>query len=185
MKVGVCVALIQNERVLLTNRTDFEVWCLPGGHVDPGESIAQAAVRETAEETGLEVKLTRLVGIYSIPEAQAWVNLMVLFAGEPVGGNLKAQEGEVSEMGFFRIDKIPQELLWGHRQRILDAFAGHGGGVVWRQNVPFDPGVDRQELYQLRDESGLLRQTFYAQNFGWADADGDKLEVSGRANSLR
>ena len=77
MKVGVCVAIIRDERVLLTKRSDFEVWCLPGGHVDEGESIAQTAVRETAEETGLEVKLTFMIGLYSIPEAKAWVNLMV------------------------------------------------------------------------------------------------------------
>ncbi len=51
MKVGVCVAIIENEQILLTKRKDFEVWCLPGGHVDAGETVAQAAVREAFEET--------------------------------------------------------------------------------------------------------------------------------------
>ncbi len=62
--LGVTVAVIDEDRILLTKREDFEVWCLPGGGVDPGESVAQAAIREAREETGLEVQLTRLVGIY-------------------------------------------------------------------------------------------------------------------------
>ena len=179
MKIGVNVAVFYNEQVLLTKREDFEVWCLPGGHVDTGESVAQAAIRETAEETGLEVRLNRLVGIYSIPEARAWVNLIVLFAGEPTGGASKAQEGEVLKVGYFHLDEIPDRLLWGHRQRILDAFKGYGGGTVWLQNVPFEPVVNRQALYKLRDESGLSNQEFYLQHFGWADPEDDRLEVDG------
>lgn len=46
MKVGVNVAVIHNGQLLLTKREDFEVWCMPGGHVDAGESVAQAALRE-------------------------------------------------------------------------------------------------------------------------------------------
>ena len=124
MKVGVCVAIIQDDEVLLTKRTDFGVWCLPGGHVEEGESISEAAVRVTTEETGLQIKLTRLVGIYSIPEAQAWVNLIIVFAGEPIGGTLKAQEDEVSAIAYFHRDEIPKERRWGHHQRIRDAFLG-------------------------------------------------------------
>lgn len=179
MKVGVNVAIFKDEQILLTKRKDFEVWCLPGGHVDAGETVAQAAIRETLEETGLEVRLTRLVGIYSIPEASAWVNLIILFAGEPIGGSLNAQEDEVLEIDTFCLDAIPGNLLWGHRQRILDAFNGYGGGAVWQQNIPFDAVSDRQELYQLRDESGLSRVEFYSQYFGWVDPSNDGEELSG------
>lgn len=178
MKVGVNVAIMQNDQVLLTKRKDFEVWCLPGGHIDAGESVAQAAVRETVEETGLNIRLTRLVGIYSIPEAKAWVNLIILFIGEPVGGVLKVQEDEVLEMAYFHLNKIPDKLLWGQRQRIADAFKGHGGGIVRLQNVPFDSVADRQELYRLRDESELSGLEFYSQYFSWVDPDDDKLELA-------
>ncbi|MCI0398676.1 MAG: NUDIX domain-containing protein [Chloroflexi bacterium] len=177
MKVGVNVAVIDNGRVLLTKRKDFEVWCLPGGHVEAEESVAQAAVRETVEETGLEVRLTRLVGIYSIPPTKAWCNLIILFTAESIGGTLKAEESEVLEAGYFYPDEIPENLLWGHRQRIRDALNRYGGGVVRLQNVPFDQVMSRQALYALREESGLSGQEFYGQYFGWADPASDRLET--------
>ena len=179
MKVGVNVAVIDNGQLLLTKREDFEVWCMPGGHVDAGESVAQAALREVREETGLEVRLTRLVGLYSIPEAKAWVNLMILFAAEPIGGVLQPQVSEVLEMRYFAFDEIPHELLWGDRQRILDALSEQGGASVWLQHVPFAPGdvENRRELYALRDASGFERLAFYERYFGWVASEEDRLEV--------
>ncbi|SRR6266704_1975788 len=61
------VVVIDAGRILLVQREDFKTWGLPGGHVEDGESVAQAAVREVLEETGFEVELTRLVGIYIRP----------------------------------------------------------------------------------------------------------------------
>jgi ADP-ribose pyrophosphatase YjhB (NUDIX family) len=177
MKVGVNVAIIQNKQVLLTKRPDFGVWCLPGGHVDAGESVAQAAIREAFEETGLKIQLNRLVGIYSIPEARAWVNLIVVFAGHPVGGEFKPQEDDVLEMAFFDFGEIPNNLLWGHQQRVQDAFDENCMTTVWLQNVPFNPLMNRQELYKLRDESGLSGLEFYAKHFGWVTSDGDRQEI--------
>ena len=54
--------------VLLTRRQDNGRWCLPGGGMDPGESAAEACIREVFEETGLEVKVKRLVGISTSPD---------------------------------------------------------------------------------------------------------------------
>jgi 8-oxo-dGTP pyrophosphatase MutT (NUDIX family) len=54
-------------RLLLVRRCDTGDWELPGGHVDPGESAADAAVRETAEESGITVAVTGLAGIYTDP----------------------------------------------------------------------------------------------------------------------
>lgn len=80
-------------------------------------------------------------------------------------------------MGYFHFEAIPENLLWGHRQRILDTFNGNGGSIVWLQHVPFDPTANRQELYNLRDESGLSGQEFYMEYFGLGDPDGDRQEI--------
>jgi len=65
-----CSATIFNEsreKVLLTKRTDNGLWCLPGGGVDPGESVEETVIREVQEETGLTVRVLRLIGVYSDP----------------------------------------------------------------------------------------------------------------------
>jgi ADP-ribose pyrophosphatase YjhB (NUDIX family) len=178
--LGVNTAIIEMDEILLTKRVDFEVWCLPGGGVDPGESLAQAAIRETREETGLEVLLTRLVGVYSRP---AWMDgglHVVVFAAQALGGCLRAQPDEVMEMRYFRPDELPREILFGHRQRIQDALSGLRG-VAWAQNAqwPFGPEVTRPELYRLRDSSGLSPAEFYLQYAGRPASGGDWLEVRG------
>ena len=55
IRLAATVAIVQDDKVLLAKREDFEVWCLPGGMVDVGESLAETAVREAHEETGLTV----------------------------------------------------------------------------------------------------------------------------------
>ncbi|WP_338741518.1 NUDIX domain-containing protein [Actinomadura luteofluorescens] len=54
--------------ILMIRRTDNDNWALPGGAIDIGESVTQAAIRETKEETGIDVEITGLVGIYSDPK---------------------------------------------------------------------------------------------------------------------
>ena len=179
MRVGVNVAVFQKDQILLTKRNDFDVWCLPGGAVEAGETVAEAARRETLEETGLAVKLTGLVGVYSIPEARAWCHLIISFTACPINQELKLQESEVKEARYFPVDGIPQELLWGQRQRIKDAINCNGGGVAWRQNIPYD-AVDRAELYEIQRASGLSKMEFYQTHFGLVDPENDKLEFSGR-----
>lgn len=178
---GVNVAVIQAGQILLIKREDFEVWCLPGGHIDPGESVAQAAIRETLEETGLEVKLTRLVGVYSVQGGRAEGNHVVLFRAEPVGGVLQPEAGEVVEVGYYQPDQLPTPLVWWHRQRILDALKGVGGGVAWSQKLgwPFAPEVTRETVYRLRDQSNLSRQEFYLKYFDQNGAGDQILEVDG------
>ncbi|MBN1668904.1 MAG: NUDIX hydrolase, partial [Anaerolineales bacterium] len=82
--MGVNVAIIENGKVLLTQREDFEYWVLPGGGAEAGETLAQAARREAQEETGLEVELTRMVGFYYRPSKPPWGGQVALFAARPV-----------------------------------------------------------------------------------------------------
>ncbi|HEY9603262.1 MAG TPA: NUDIX domain-containing protein, partial [Allocoleopsis sp.] len=53
------------QKLLLTRRTDNGRWCLPGGRMDAGEEAAEACIREVLEETGLHVRIERLIGVYS------------------------------------------------------------------------------------------------------------------------
>jgi 8-oxo-dGTP pyrophosphatase MutT (NUDIX family) len=80
-------------RVLLVRRADSGNWTLPGGMQDLGESITQTAVREVREETGLDVELTGLIGIYTDPghvmaydDGQVRQEFVILFSGKVISG---------------------------------------------------------------------------------------------------
>lgn len=177
--IAAIVAIIHDDKILLTKREDFEVWCLPGGGVEDGESLAEAAIREAREETGLDVELMRLVGVYSRIGGM-WNDMhAILFAAEPVGGELKTQPGETIEVAYFPFDKIPDELLFGHRQRIDDAVQQVMGIAVKQElNMPANERPSRKELYDLRDQSGLSRQEFYLNHISQAETK-EIVEVGG------
>ena len=159
--VAVNVAVIHEGKILLTKREDFEVWCLPSGGVEEGESLAEAAIRETKEETGVDVELTRLVGVYSrlggMPDVHA-----VLYEARPIGGELRLQPGETIELKYFAINELPNEIAFAHKKRIADAFNGKSGMSVKQEIKTIGEVVaNRDKLYALRDQSGLTRQQFY------------------------
>jgi 8-oxo-dGTP pyrophosphatase MutT (NUDIX family) len=66
IRPGVAAVIFDEGRVLLQRRDDTGRWGLPGGGVEPGESVRQALIREVREETGLEVEPLRLIGVYPI-----------------------------------------------------------------------------------------------------------------------
>src|SRR3989442_15634358 len=68
IRPGVSAIIVTPEGLLLQRRSDNGLWGLPGGGVEPGESVTEAGVRGGREETGLEVGALRLVGVYSSPE---------------------------------------------------------------------------------------------------------------------
>lgn len=82
------------DEILLIRRTDNDNWALPGGAMELGESLPDAAVRETLEETGVQVVITGLVGIYTDPRhvilytsnGEARQECSIVFAARPVGG---------------------------------------------------------------------------------------------------
>jgi ADP-ribose pyrophosphatase YjhB (NUDIX family) len=115
-------------RILLTRRADNGQWCLPGGATDPGESVAEGCEREVLEETGLGVRVTRLVGVYSDPDQLVIypdgnkVHVVALsFEAEIVGGEL-GLSNETTEAGFFTIsDMQTMPMLGNHKRRVEDA----------------------------------------------------------------
>ncbi len=179
LHLAASIAILGNDRILLIQREDFRVWGLPGGDVDPGESLAQAAAREAREETGLEVALTRLVGMYSLVGNDHTL-VTAVFAARVTGGDLRPQPREIADVAWFPAGALPDDLMWWHRQRIADAFAGVTG-AVWRQEGgwPFPPGFTRRDLYAARDASGLPRPDAFRQLFPYPGPDAEILETPG------
>ena len=95
-KLTVDVVLPGDGGVVLVRRRNDPFkgrWCLPGGFVDVGESVEDAAVREMREETGLEVELVRLVGVYSHPERDPrGHSVTVAFLARKTGGTLRGDD---------------------------------------------------------------------------------------------
>jgi 8-oxo-dGTP pyrophosphatase MutT (NUDIX family) len=164
MKVGAIVAIIDDGKILMTLRSDFEVWCLPGGHTDEGESVAETAVREAKEEVGLDVELTRYVGVYSRLGGDSTMHLHV-FTAKVIGGELKPQAAEVLNIQYFTPDSLPELMFWWHKQPIKDAFSGEQG-AAWKFEVVAAQAVDsRQELYALQASMNLAPSDFYKYYF--------------------
>jgi ADP-ribose pyrophosphatase YjhB (NUDIX family) len=176
--IGAVIAILHRDRILLTKRDDLDVWCLPGGAVEDGESLEQAAAREALEETGFEVQITRLVGMYSQPHWHHGGNHFALFAAAPIGGALRLAAGETVDVGFYERAQLPHPLVWWHHQPIVDALDGVVGAArVIAGGWPFDSHLTRSEIYTLRDQSGLSRQQFFLQH--WAQLQpGSKDENS-------
>lgn len=89
-------------------------WSFPSGFVDRGEVVEEAARRETLEETGLDVEIVGLVGVYSEPGNPV---IVVAYAAEPRGGTLRADD-DLEELRAFSPDALP-EMAFGHDDRIV------------------------------------------------------------------
>jgi ADP-ribose pyrophosphatase YjhB (NUDIX family) len=162
VSLGVSVVIRKNHSVLLVMHADLPVWCLPGGRVEPGESVDQAALREVREETGLEVRLERLVGVYFRPMGPIG-NHQVLFTAEVCAGEPHPHGVESLQVQWFPIDRLPDCLMGIHRLSLSDALSG-GPAVVRSLDIfPTLSQLTRQELYRLRDEGKLDLAAFIAE----------------------
>ncbi len=138
IRPGVSAIIQTPEGLLLQRRADNGLWGLPGGGVEPGESVRVAVVREVREETGLEVTPGRLIGVYSAPENHQIVTypdgnvvhyVSTSFECRIVGGALVCGD-ESLELAWFDPERLPAELVPMHRVRILDALLGQTEAFV-------------------------------------------------------
>ncbi len=133
VKVGVGIILRDSEgRLLLEKRGDCGLWGFCGGKVEPGESVTESAVREVREETGLEIRITRFVGVYSepghrivrYPNNGEMVHLVdVILEAEITGGTLVASP-ESEELRFFAQNELPKEMVPPAFQPLEDYLKG-------------------------------------------------------------
>jgi len=118
------------DKILLVRRADNGRWAVPGGYMEPGESAAEASAREVLEETGLQVRVGRLIAVYSnpnilieYPDGNRYQIVALYFAAEPIGGELRSSS-ETTEVGYFSPGEVERlEMGKFDRQRVADAFA--------------------------------------------------------------
>lgn len=109
-KVGVGVQVVKDGKILLVRRSmnpGKGKWSIPAGFVDRGEDPAETAVRETAEETNLEVVVTGLVDVYYNPPEQGGASIFILYRARVVGGELRAGD-DADAAGYFATHELPE-----------------------------------------------------------------------------
>ena len=122
IKLGVGVIIVDKEdRILLEKRSDNGMWGVPGGAIEPGESVINAAIREVKEETNLDIEIDGLLGIYSEPSDGRIVTYpdngdvrhlvdVVFTALVMVSGQMK-KSNESLDLKFFQPDLIPSSIV--------------------------------------------------------------------------
>ena len=140
-RLGVgCSATIfdsSHTKVLLARRTDNGRWCVPGGYMEPGESLTEACIREVEEETGLRVRVVRLIGVYTNPhlllqyaDGNRWQLVVLHFEAEIVGGRVGVSD-ETTAVEYFgqaEIEHLDMSTL--DRLRTEDAFRAEPTTIV-------------------------------------------------------
>lgn len=94
-------------------------WALPSGYIEADESVEQAAVRECKEETGLDVELVELFGVYSFPEGPVQSGIVIFYRAQPTGGELKAGD-DAQQVGVFAPDDMPGQLAFRTHREVLE-----------------------------------------------------------------
>lgn len=121
-KVAAVVFITDAGRVLMVRRAvdpQMGKWALPAGYIDYGEDPREAAVREVQEETGLEVRISRLIDVLGPDSRQEGpASIVLLFEAEVVGGRLEAQD-DVDRAAFLAAEDIPFDEIAFDSTRLL------------------------------------------------------------------
>ena len=126
-KVAATSVIERSGEILLIRRGNepgYGLWSMPGGYVDRGEVVESAAIREVWEETGLEVEIEQLIGLFS---EQGHPVMVAAFATREVGGLLAAGD-ETLELGFFPPDNLP-EMAFPRDHLILERWQSLKSGT--------------------------------------------------------
>jgi 8-oxo-dGTP diphosphatase len=121
--------------VLIERRNPPPGWAIPGGFVDVGESIEQAAVREAQEETALDVMLTALLGVYSDPKRDARGHTASAVYVAIAQGKPRAQD-DAAAVAVFSPERLPANLAFDHHQILADYLVYRQTGKLPAPRLP-------------------------------------------------
>jgi 8-oxo-dGTP diphosphatase len=125
-KTSTAIIPFSPDKILLIKRNTIPFkgyWALPGGRMDPGETIEQTIIREVKEETGLDITVVRKIGEYverGVKDDVEYEYYPTCFLVKTVGGEIKRQESEIQEIQVFNLKELPYPLAFEHEKMIKE-----------------------------------------------------------------
>ena len=117
--------ILEDNKIILIKRLNNpfkDYWAIPWGFVEYGEKVEDAAVREAKEETGLDIELTKLVGVYSDPDRDPRGHTVTIaFLSKIIGGTLKS-DSDAKDAKFLDINELKNmKLAFDHKEILKDS----------------------------------------------------------------
>lgn len=123
----VCTAIVvKDNKILLVKRSiapESGKWALPGGYLSWNETTEEGVIREVREETGVDAKVIKLLGVYSDPhrvKTEVLENVAVVYIAKPLSDKAASALDEVEKVEWVSLDSVPQNLAFDHNKMIED-----------------------------------------------------------------